>query len=59
MNRHNCQVLLWKCWASERLIEINDMIRKKKCDRKKDNQLLFGQSETAAGRYPAGSWIFW
>lgn len=50
MNRHNCQVLLWKCWASERLIEINDMIRKKKCDRKKDNQLLFGQSETAAGR---------
>lgn len=51
MNRQNCQVLLWKWWASELLIEINDVIRRRNVMGEKDNQLLFGLFKTAAGMF--------
>ena len=51
MNRQNCQVLLWKWWASELLIEIDDVIRRRNVMGEKDNQLLFGLFKTAAGMF--------
>lgn len=51
MNRQNCQVLLWKWWASELLMEINDVIWRRNVMGEKDNQLLFGLFKTAAGMF--------